>query len=368
MGCSHNRWVGLRSQGTEILLDRTDRLQILVDQLSDPASSYPCLLVLVGSKKKTRILKEIVPSAKKGYISQKKQKRPIQLLLDPSSIFKERPLLYADCPLPAQVSSAACESKGCPDVVSRTLQHGMPDTIHHVAENVYSQLLGAFSDVVCLFYEDFDDGLNSISGFLLSWMENGRPAKICPSLMLVVENESPETYIETDIKAELLNSLAHKTALNLFDHFSDVDVVSIMRNDKVSSAARLRRLKDRLQVATKQATVRRKNARMLFSGTHFSVLFDYACDQFIATTQRPFDFIAASRLRNPVSSTWETHVLQLLRQFPSTQDLIRVAVPVISSALLQDAYPRDMHCKCSSISSQKKNDANNRSVQCFGRL
>ncbi|KUL81765.1 hypothetical protein ZTR_09248 [Talaromyces verruculosus] len=335
------------SQGTEIILEQTNQLHVLVDQLPGTVSSYPCLQIFIGSEKKTRVLKELVPSVKKGCISRKKKKRPIQLLLDPGTIFHDRQLLYADCPTPDQLSSSTvCDGKGCPDVVSRVVKHDISDHVHRVAETVYSRLLGIFSDVVCLFYEDFN-GIDAISDFLLSWMETGQQVgglvRTYPSLILVLESESSRACFETDMRAKLLNSLAGKTELSIFDYFINVDVVSIVRPGKVSSVARLRRLKDRLSAVTKEATVRRKNARLLFKGTQFSVLFDYAFDQFIVSPHKSFDFIAASRIRNPVSSTWERHLLQFLRHFSSTEDLIGIAVPIISSALLQDAYPQDMH-------------------------
>uniref|UniRef100_A0A093XBG7 Calcium-independent phospholipase A2-gamma n=1 Tax=Talaromyces marneffei PM1 TaxID=1077442 RepID=A0A093XBG7_TALMA len=90
----------------------------------------------------------------------------------------------------------------------------MSDTIHHIAENVYSQLLGTFSDVAA------------------------GTANFYPSLLLVVEKERPETYIETDIKAELLGSLARKTALSLFDYFSDVDVCCQIETTQGPSSGR----------------------------------------------------------------------------------------------------------------------------------
>lgn len=354
MGYSHNRWLGLMSQGTEIFLEQTNQLHVLVDQLPETITSYPCLLTLIGSERKTRVLKELIPFMKKSCVSGKKKQRPIQLLLDPGTIFHDRPLFYADCPAPVHLSSGTvCADKGCPHIISRVVKHDISDHTHHIAEKVYSQLLGNFSDVVCLFYEDFD-GMDTVSDFLLSWMETSQRVaglvRTYPSLILVFESEYPKTCFEMDMRAKLLNSLARKTELNILDYFIDLDVVGLVRPGKVSSVARSRRLKDRLSAVTKEATVRRRNARLLFNGTQFSILFDYACDHFIVSPLKSFNFIDASRIRNPVSSTWERHLLQFLRHFQSIEDIIGIAVPIISSSLLQDAYPQDMHSKSNGLS------------------
>ena len=59
---------------------------------------------------------------------------------------------------------------------------------------------------------------------------------------------------------------------------------------------------------------------------------------------RPFNFILASRLPNPVPSNMATH----LSEFMSHVDSVRLhtfAVPIIASALALDAFPPDMHSK-----------------------
>jgi hypothetical protein len=353
MGHSHNHWLGLQSQGSGVILDETNQLQALIDQLPDPGIRYPSLLVLIGQKKKRVVLKALVPSAKNECMSEKKQKRPIQLLLEPSTIFHERPLLYADCPLPVQIASnTVCERKNGPHIVSRSLQQieGCMPEAHAVkaVECVYSRLLKPFADVFCLFYEDFGS-FDSLTDFLASLMEKGQtaaiPVRTHPSLMLVVESDTPGTGVEIEIKAEFVRCLSRCTTLNVFDHFSDIEVVAIFSEGELSSQARLRRLKERLLAASNQAVVRRLDARMLFSATHFAAFFRYACDHFAATFHKPFDFVNASRLRNPISPALEAHLPRFLRHFPSSTELLKVGIPVLGSALLLDAYPPDMHGK-----------------------
>jgi hypothetical protein len=165
------------------------------------------LLVLIGQRKKQHILEDLVPSAKKERVADKKQKRPIQLHLDPNTILYERPLLYADCPLSVHVSNTtACERGDCPDLILRSLQYTEVST-STTAEYIYARLLRPFADVFCLFYEDFR-GFDPITNLLQLWMEKGQsatvPVRPKPSLMLVIESDAPGTRVETKVKAELL--------------------------------------------------------------------------------------------------------------------------------------------------------------------
>jgi hypothetical protein len=136
----------------------------------------------MDQRKKRHILQDLVPSAKKECIADKKQKRHMLLHRDPNTVFHERPLLYANCPLPVHVASTtACERRDCPDIVIRSLPHPEGDMTEvsgsTTAEFPYARLLRPFADVFCLFYEDFG-GFDSIMNCLQSWMETGQLATI----------------------------------------------------------------------------------------------------------------------------------------------------------------------------------------------
>jgi hypothetical protein len=186
--------------------------------------------VLIGQRKKQHILKGLVPSAKKERVTNKKQKRPIQLHLDLNTILYKRPLLYANCPLSIYVFNTTAYKRGdCPDLVLHLLQHTKVSTFT-MAKYINARLLRLFADVFCLFYKDFH-GFNPITNLLQSWIEKGQsamvPVRPKPSLMLVIKNNALGTRVKTKVKAELLRRVGQYSTRSIFNHFSNVKVVAL---------------------------------------------------------------------------------------------------------------------------------------------
>jgi hypothetical protein len=345
----HSHWIGIGRHGADVTLDTTHRLQALVDQLPSADERCPSLVVLIGHDTRRLFLKHFVSTVRKDCISENKKKRPIQLFLDANTAFQTRPLFYADCPLPCDIASnTVCGKADREQFDSRALQqiNGHIVDVPAAAEYVYSRLLKPFSDVFCLFYGSFGS-FGLIAEYLVSWIQKGHaaatPVSVHPVLMVVIESDCPGSRIEKETKNILMESLSHRMTVNILDHFSNIEVVAIFCEGRLSNAARLRRLKERIVAASNQTAIHRERARLLFSATHFSRFFKHAYDHFVTVSYKPFDFVYASRLRNTVSSTLEAHLLRFLRSFSSAASLEDIGTTVISSALLLDAYAPEMH-------------------------
>ena len=347
--CNHSQWLGLRAQDKQF--QETDRLQTLVEGLPNPDTRYPSLLVLVGKKTKSLVLRELVAVERKYKIRTKRARRGIHLHLDASSIFNENPILYADCSLTTDLASdSISQVERCHESIKRRLLWYSGEALQltgiETVDYLFARLLCPFSDVFCLFLEDLG-GMQSVVERLVSWLEKGQalavPKPANPSLVLVVESDAPGANAEREVKEELFQILEQRTPRSIFDLFFDVTVVSIFPEGKLSSQARHRRVKERLLDALDQGQERRLSVGMLFSATHFAVFFGHACDHFVTTLDEPFDFIKTSRLRNPVSAEMEKHLSRFLKHIRSPQELMDFAIPVVASSLLLNAYPPDMH-------------------------
>lgn len=88
---------------------------------------------------------------------------------------------------------------------------------------------------------------------------------------------------------------------------------------------------------------------MHFVGKHFNAFFDYAYDHFIPNSQKPFNFIEASRLSNPVSPDLKRHLLHFVKQSGTAEEINDFVLPVVVSCILLDSFPPEMHGKFSSI-------------------
>lgn len=343
--CDHSQWLGLGTQEGKVFFQETDRLQNLVEGLPSPDTRYPSLIVLIGRKKKSLVLRELVSVERKR---KKQGRRGIHLHIDAPSFSQDNPVLYADSYLPTDlVGDSIFPTERCHEIIKRS-KHPLPLTGIEAADYLFARLLRPFSDVFCLFLADMG-GMQSVVERLVSWLEKGQaaaaPKTASPSLILVVESDTPGRKAEREVKEELLRLLEHNTSRNIYDYFFNVTVVSIFTEGKLSLQATHRPLKERLLDALDQGQARRLKIGMLFSATHFAAFFKHACDHFVTTRDEPFNFIETSRLHNPVSLEIEKHLSRFLKHIRSPQELSEFAIPVIASSLLLNAYPPDMHGK-----------------------
>jgi hypothetical protein len=144
-------------------------------------------------------------------------------------------------------------------------------------------------------------------------------------------------------KDVFLGEFKKETTKEFAERFSALDIVAASSEGRMSVHARYKRLEERVVQASDQVRFNRAETRTLFSARHFAAFFRHACDHFARNPREPFDFVKASRLRNPVSVDLDKHLSNFLKNIKSPHELTEFAVPVISSSFLLDHYPPDMH-------------------------
>jgi len=349
--CDHSQWLTLFSQGIETALHESDRLQTLVDQIPSPDSQHPSLSVLIGSTAKSVALHELVPSTKAAKVKSRRRHGDVHLYLAASTIFHDRPVLFAEGDLPFRGSrNKTFPAEKCHETVKRTLFRLREDVPGNqqdsIANNLYSRLLCPFADVICIFAADFA-GFRPIVRHLGSWLEKGLPSTLPksthPWLIIVTETTTLRDTVQEGTKKLFLSMLKDETTQDISTLFSEVEVLCILPDGQVSAKARFRPLKECLMNASTQVRLNKMDTRTLFSARHFAVFFKLACDHFAITSNEPFDFIRTSRCLNPVSPDLNKHLSNFLLNIRSSHELTKFAVPVIASSFLLDSYPPDMH-------------------------
>jgi hypothetical protein len=352
--CGHSEWLSLRIQQNETILLESDRLQVLVNDIPDPDNRHLSLLVLIGGTAKSSVLQALT-SEKDGRKSTGRRSRSgdIHLYLGGSGIFHDRPTLVAGGRLPYHAPrNKGSSSVECHETVRLTLPRIREGVVgpglDEAADNLYSRLLCPFADVFCLFSADFG-GFRPIVQHLASWLEKGPsstlPKAAYPQVLVVVETTTPGIESDSEARDVLLAALKEETTKDLTERFSALGVVTVSSEGKASAQGCPQRLKDHLMKASDRVRTNREDTRTLFSARHFAAFFKHACDHFSRTIREPFDFIKASRLRNPVSVDLDRHLSTFLKKIKSARELTNFAVPVIASSLLLDHYPPGMHRK-----------------------
>jgi hypothetical protein len=89
----------------------------------------------------------------------------------------------------------------------------------------------------------------------------------------------------------------------------------------------------------------REDRRTLFSVTYFAAFLKYAYRHFLETINKPFNFIRALRIYNPVAPNLVEYLLNFLKYIKSTNKLTEFIVPITASSLFLDSYPPKVYSK-----------------------
>jgi hypothetical protein len=350
--CNHSHWLSFGTYGNETSLLESDRLQTLTHHLQDPDMQQPSLFVLIGNTSKLLALRELFGTKKVRKFRSKRHAGEIHLHLDASSIFHSRPILIADGDLPEQgLRTKVPSAEKCHETMRRALPRPAADSriaLDGTTDSIYSHLLLPFADVFCFFSADLG-GFRQIARRLAVWLEKGQsstlPRSTYPRVIIVTDKIRLGACEEKEARKAFLWLLREETTHELSKQISDIQVVALLPDHKVSSKARYRRLKECLLNRSDEVRRNKEDARTLFSATHFAALFRYACDYFSQTSEGLFDFIKASRKQNPVAKDLAEHLSIFLKHIKSAKELTEFAAPVIASSILLDNYPPDTHSK-----------------------
>jgi len=364
--CKHTQWLGLAVDDKEVLLQNTDRLQTLLEDLPEPDEQSPSLIVFIGNKSKGMAIKELAktftPPPRYGSDCQYQQidrhawtgnaklhgrraQGEIHLHIHAPSTFSKRPVLLAEGDFPSYDKTRSLTTESCHETSSRLMN---VDNVSESTDRIYFRLLLPFTDVFCFFADDIG-GLKSVVHRLALWLDLGQPSTLPsatrPKVLIVLERDEGDD--ESDSTA-FRWMLSEETTIDVSEQFSDIQILSITtRNKALSNKARHRELFENLLNFSDQVREARIMSQTLFSAHHFAAFFHYALNHAAKTAVEPFNFIAASRVANPVATDLCDHLVEFLHDIESPQKTLHFAVPTIASSFLLDAYPPDMHCKLS---------------------
>ncbi|KAK1486372.1 phospholipase, partial [Colletotrichum abscissum] len=271
-----------------------------------------------------------------------------------------RPTLIADADVPPHKRlGRPRKSTLCHEVVARPLSisHGgnistmpsampsaMSPTTLEASDHVYNRMLLPFADAVCFFADDIG-GVEVVAQRLASWLSLSTPStsSVRPWLVVVVNGDE-----EDSARNHLLQSIRKRTNAHVSERFHGVRVISLADKTPKSLRRRLDSLRwdilsNELSYMTETKRVERVLASCLFSATHLAGLLRHATEHVGGAGAPPLDFLAVSRLDNPVAADLPAHLAGFLTHCDSVDDLKRFAVPVIASSFILDQYPPDMH-------------------------
>jgi hypothetical protein len=333
----------------------TGRFGRVINELPRPDDQYPSLIHFVGRKNKNLALKHLFPrnNIRRGASSS----GSTNLRVDTTTIDSDEPLLFSDSdPFVAAPTHAGwnlCHTvDGYPLAWASTAEHTIGDILQ-------ARLLFLFSDVICLFVDDFS-GLDEVAARIVNWVRIGsassHPNALRPRLILVMSEKTLDKSFSDLRLEEFRHELYEQCEDGLAEVFSAVNVMQL-GGDHLSPLARHCRLKDAMRTSLSEMSNLRHKHMAAFSASHLKEFFVASVQHLAAAADTPFDFINISRVGNEISGDLSYHLYTFLALGITYKLPYDQLASYISSALLMDAFPPGMHRKSAllAVTSQRDN-------------
>jgi hypothetical protein len=301
-----------------------DCLENITASLNDPHTQYPSTVLLVGRRER-----EAAQRAMFSCLDSFKSRGLAQLYADASTLDNDYPLLVASLDIETAYNRFQAPRRSLGDVGHKLDWFSPTTTTESLVDTIISRVLLLFTDVVCIFLDDFptpEEGLQLIQ----RWTEAAQSLRPWKPRIVFVSS----------------CGLMDKVVVNT-PTFGEVRHVRLrLRHSKHSCSHRYRGLK-KIILQTVEIVQKRKVAcKRLFSAKHSNVLFKLALQHAAKCIVPEFDFILATRQLNEVDDRF-AHRLEIFLELCTASNASRDDVlRYIASAIILDSLPPGMHRKC----------------------
>ena len=338
--CKHSEWLHV-TEGKEIALINTGRLTRMMKKLTSSITQQPSVLLFIDRKVKNLALRELFSNhVKKG-----SSESIITLRVDNTSLYSDHSVLFVESDPSATVISASNAS--CHEIESFSVRWANATTVHDVYDILHARIFCFFSDVLCIFVDDFLN-FQSVVNRLKIWaiVEAGSSFfEQVRSSVVIVKRDGEASASPTHDLLEMQDMQFSLNQKILKDFYSFIKILHLT-DEQISPLARFRRLKELLWRQMDEMRNVRLRCRCLYSAVHLNKFFQIAVSQTAASALRPFNFVTASRLGNEVGSDHFDHLTSFLR-FEVYRDLSNdIMTSFIASSILLNVYPFKMHREC----------------------
>lgn len=334
--CKHIEWLQV-ANGKDIALIDTGRLGRIVEELTNPVTQQPSLLLFIGRKAKNQALRELFPH----HIKKGRNDGVVNPRIDNTSIYSNHPVLFAESDPSATIASTP--SLACHESESFPIRWASPTTVHGIYDCLHARILCPFTDVVCVFADDFPN-FDCVVDRLRTWAVTGSgwtPKQIKPNVVIVKGCAEASASPTQDI-LEIQDAQYRLDQHVLRDFYSSIKVLYLV-DDQISPLARYRRMKELLWRQMDEIRNALLRWRCLYSAVHLNKFFQMAVSQSAASLIPPFNFLTASRVGNEVSPDHTDHLTSFLRLGVVHGLSDETVGRFIASTILLDMYPPKMH-------------------------
>jgi hypothetical protein len=320
---SHNSsdWLYVFRKDADWLLAGGDCLEKIITSLNDPHTQYPSTVLLVGGQER-----EAAQRAMFSCFDFIKPRGLAQLYVDASTLDDDYPLLVASLDIETAYHSFKPPRKTFGGVGHKLEWLSPAIATESLVDTVISRVLLLFTDVICIFLDDFPtpgEGIHLIQ----RWTEAVQSIRPWKPQVILITSCGP-------MNIDILNTIT----------FGEARHVRLRpRNSNHSQFHRHRGLKRIILQNIETVQKRKVVCKRLFSAKHVNVLFKLALQHAAKCILPNFDFILATRRLNEVDDHF-THHLKIFLELCAAKNTSRdVILQYIASAVILDSLPPGMH-------------------------
>ena len=336
MVCKHVAWLEAiedRGTGSKTIVNTT-RLERLGGELPDSCNQTPRLVHLIGTRSKDQALKYIFPNNNFG---RQYEKGNINLRVDNTSIDTASPLFITDSH-PFRGFAPKHPQATCHLSHSYTISWMRDDDM--IADVLFARLTFSFSDLICVFAEDFAT-LETVARRILSWIAiRGCVQAFRPRLLIIIPEAGPlDALQDEDFRLRILSSDNDPRGT-----FSTITIFRLA-GEYLSPLARYQRLKDQVYELTAQSLLERKERGYALSAPHLAECFNFALVHTAQSGTKPLNLITASRYGGPCMADNTEYAKNFLKHALDVKSPYEGIASFLASCILVEAYPPRMHSK-----------------------
>lgn len=338
--CEHLDWLQI-SHDNESSLIEPYRLRHLIQEFPHATSQYPSLIFFIGPRAKDLAIRQLFPW--NNFKKSRKDGGFATLRAEMVSLQSEFPLLLAESDPTVMHTPLLETNQSCHEVQSHPLLWPQ-DAIPKIYNFILARLLFLFTDVICVFADDFPD-LDSVLRQLQAWAVFGWATDlfkaIRPRVIVVKKGNQPSPSPLYDLldREDLHFNFRQQ---ELVCYFLSITVLHLA-DEQISSLARHRCLKELLQRQTEQTRHLRQTHGCLYSATHFTDLFTDAVRHTSCQFNKPFDFLVSIRRRDCDFVDYVEHLSNFTHIAIASKVSWRNITRYIASTILLDAYAPRSH-------------------------
>ena len=261
--------------------------------------------------------------------------------IDPATMGTDCPIFIAQS-TPLAPEFALAKQNACHETSSHTVRWTSNKQELWLA--VHCRYLFLFSDVICLFANDFG-GVQETVKMLCKLASFGSassaPQQLRPRVLIVSSREQTSATAQVLETEECRYRILQETGHEIYSQI----VLVQLPGDHCSPRTRHKILKESIHKHTTQMQHIRRTTSYLFTANHLSAFMSLAMAHTSRTSDQPFDFVSQSRKLDPVAFSFPEHLARFLRLTARLKVPHDVLAAYIASTILMDAYPMNMHSK-----------------------